>query len=141
MSVKVEASAEFNARDFEKKVKALVVQVKKKGEARLQYATLQMLTTLTFETPRDQGRASGNWLVGLGAERLEVTDVTTRDESIQRGTRDIQTHRIGQPIFLSNSVPYIGALNRGHSAQAPRLFVEISVRAVFDQLGRTPFTL
>lgn len=35
----------------------------------------------------------------------------------------------GHSIYISNSLPYISALNHGHSGQAPAGFVELAVQA------------
>lgn len=82
-------------------------------------AALIGLRTVILATPVDTGRARGNWNVGIN----EV-DPTARSEdpsgrnAIARGTQVIGSYVTGT-ITLSNGLPYIQALDQGHSAQAP----------------------
>lgn len=90
------------------------------------------LSTVIPATPVDTGRARGNWQVSVDSpitspiERLDRTGQAAIKDGIQRAN----TYRgNGQVIYITNNVPYIGALNDGSSSQAPANFVELAVIA------------
>ena len=78
------------------------------------------------------GTARGNWFVGINqpVRRIEPT------RRAQDGTRDAQAildiaKAVEYPtIIISNNLPYIIPLNRGHSSQAPAKFVELAIQKV-----------
>lgn len=101
-------------------------------------------------TPIDTGWASANWVPSVGepysdpsADQVKdptPAQVTARARVADAGTNDILSWRNQDgPIFSSNNVPYIGALNRGHSGQSPRGFVqtaiEKAVRMTYSRAG------
>lgn len=92
---------------------------------------LDMSTSLIQKTPVDTGRARGNWMLGIGAPVEQATANEDKDGGATTGTilsgladYDYQS---GKPIFITNSVPYITALENGHSKQAPNGMVKITV--------------
>jgi hypothetical protein len=72
----------------------------------VQDKTGRVLAKLKSRTPIDTGYARSRWVRG---------NPILRDQIIK-----IKSNR----VTISNDAPYIGALNRGHSQQAPRYFVE-----------------
>jgi hypothetical protein len=101
-------------------------------------------------TPIDTGWASANWVPSVGepfddARAGAVKDptpaqVASRAAEAQQGTNDLLSWRnTDGPIFSTNNVPYIGALNNGHSAQSPRGFVqaaiEKAIRMTYSRVG------
>tara|TARA_R110000744_G_scaffold66907_6_gene136694 strand:- start:320 stop:682 length:363 start_codon:yes stop_codon:yes gene_type:complete len=76
---------------------------------------------ITQKTPVDTGRAKANWNIGLGA-----IDYTIRKENKfiavppRKGTGK-------KPIFITNSLPYINALENGSSTQAPNGMVNLTM--------------
>lgn len=101
-------------------------------------------------TPIDTGWASANWLPSIGepanvdgepANRSEgptLAEVASRQRQADQGLNDLLSWRLGDgPIFSTNSVPYIGALNAGHSPQSPRGFVQTAIeKAVRETYSR-----
>lgn len=91
-------------------------------------------------TPVDLGWARANWVPSVGAPFVGQSDI--RDPSPQQIAARMQVAEQGLnnllawtpaagPIFSTNNVPYIGALNNGHSPQSPRGFVQFAIeRAV-----------
>lgn len=84
-----------------------------------------MLEKAVRTTPVDTGQARGNWQVNVSSEVPEVpflkghTD-EVGDATIAAGKATISSKRQpGQSIFISNSAPYIDALDHGWSQQAP----------------------
>ena len=101
---------------------------------------LSVDATVVSATPVDTGRARSNWQVEIGkpakgelpafvpgAEGSTVGPNTQM--ALALGAATIATYKTGETIHLTNNLPYIGALNNGHSAQAPAGFVQ---RAVLD---------
>lgn len=77
------------------------------------------------------GRARANWQVGLGGPvggTLATID-PQGSKTIAGGAARMQASQRGQPIHLTNNLPYITPLNEGHSSQAPAGFVQAAVAA------------
>lgn len=75
------------------------------------------------------GRARANWIPTLN---VPATAESGRKDKQGAATIGLlapvaQKYRIGDTIFLSNSVPYIVRLNEGHSTQAPSGYVEMAI--------------
>lgn len=98
--------------------------------------TLGMLRDVAIETPVDKGRARGNWQVGR--DRVPTAEVDDVDKSaraagvVSREASEVARIKPFSISFVANNVPYIGALNDGHSKQAPAGFVD----AVFERYKR-----
>jgi hypothetical protein len=91
--------------------------------------------SLISTTPVDTSRALSNWLATIGAQanysilaHSPGSGGSTRGASMSAALADamntIAGAKPGQPIFLTNNLRYIRALNDGHSKQAPAGFVE-----------------
>ncbi len=93
-------------------------------------------------TPVDTGWARANWLPSVGQPKELPSDVrdptpaqvVARAKVSTDGLNDVLAWKLEDgPIFATNSVPYIGALNAGHSKQSPRGFVQFALeKAVKD---------
>lgn len=93
-------------------------------------------------TPVDTGWARANWLPSVGQPKEMESDVrdptpaqvAARGQVSAQGLNDVLAWKLTDgPIFATNSVPYIGALNAGHSKQSPRGFVQFALeQAVKD---------
>jgi hypothetical protein len=100
-------------------------------------------------TPVDVGTARSNWIVRLGnsfdfiynafsphASRWHKPYANpgsdrSETENIEAARRQadavLRGNTKGEPIYITNNLPYIAALNAGHSKQAPAGFVQSSV--------------
>lgn len=101
-------------------------------------------------TPIDTGWASANWVPSVGepailpgepADRKEGPtpgEVAARAQIAEGGVNEVLSWRLQDgPIFSTNNVPYIGALNAGHSPQSPRGFVQTAIeKAVRETYSR-----
>jgi hypothetical protein len=108
--------------------------------------SLNMVANLQEEpplgTPVDTGWARANWLPSVGqpkemdakAEEPTPAQVAARAKVAQDGLNEVLAWKLEDgPIFATNNVPYIGALNAGHSKQSPRGFVQFALeKAVKD---------
>ena len=74
------------------------------------------------------GHARANWSHSVGAQvRQEFNDIDrTGSVSNNRIAASVPAQAAGKVHFIQNSVPYIEALEDGHSRQAPNGFVELT---------------
>ena len=95
-------------------------------------------------TPVDTGWARANWIPQIGAPREKPAGTRTQAEagslpgdSAQGVATVVGSYRLSKgPIYITNNVPYILALDAGHSKQAPRGFVRRAIiKAVRRDLG------
>jgi len=102
---------------------------------------LQLLRAIVMRTPVDTGRARANWQVTINTDSIEsASDSTDKSggSTISKGSsvlgvlRNMSINQI-QSIFISNNVEYIVDLENGHSGQAPRGMVYLSVRQIAEQ--------
>ncbi|MFL6864115.1 MAG: hypothetical protein ACJ8DZ_14060 [Allosphingosinicella sp.] len=93
-------------------------------------------------TPVDTGWARANWLPSIGApaavdsSKRDPTplDISARVQLADQGRNDVLSWRLTDgAIFTTNSVPYIEALNDGHSPQSPRGWVQTAIEKGIKQ--------
>jgi hypothetical protein len=101
-------------RTIEQVVKALVLEIDRE---------------LRRSTPIDTGHAKANWVPSLGEPFTgEASRSGSGSQEHAAGVAQVLRFKLGDGwLYVSNNVPYIHALNYGHSKQAPRLFVEAAV--------------
>lgn len=105
---------------------------------------LDVQANLQEDTPRDTGWARANWVMSLGSPAedpgvagikdptpAQVSAAATRQRTSEGDVLAYSDITQGA-IFTTNNVPYIGALNAGHSPQATAGFVQ---RAVADAIN------
>lgn len=107
------------------KGKVLVVQKK---------ISMEFHRSVVNMTPVDTGRARGNWFVTLVAPRTDY-DWNAKDPTgggtISAGAQTINALQDYGAIYLTNNLPYIVPLEKGHSKQAPAGMVRLS----FDRVA------
>lgn len=76
------------------------------------------------------GRARANWLPSLETPTDEVVEKPDPSgaSSLARMSQVTSQFRLGQKIFISNSLPYIQRLDEGWSSQSPAGFVSSSIQ-------------
>lgn len=75
-------------------------------------------------TPVDTGHARANWVPSVGRPFEQEVDGTS-GAAASSGIAEVLAFKLGDGwLYVSNNVPYIQQLNRGHSKKAPALFVE-----------------
>lgn len=116
----------------------LADDIPKKANDRTKQCAIAVLDDLTWNTPVDVSTALSNWQVGIGSPVSGEVPAhipgfmgSTRGASvranIELGRRRIEARQPGQPIYLSNLLPYIRPLNDGHSSQQAAGFVQRAV--------------
>lgn len=92
---------------------------------------LEAVTKIVMRTPVDKGRARGNWFVQIGGSGTDVTEAfdPSGSATIQRANGALSAYRAydGFPVIsIYNNLPYINALEHGHSNQAPEGMVSVT---------------
>jgi hypothetical protein len=97
-----------------------------------------------MDTPVDKGRARGGWMASTGepaipsgtSEGFEGEMAQTFDldpsggktvEAMKNMVMNDWKPLTGEKAIIANNVPYIDALNKGHSKQSPKHFVQLNV--------------
>lgn len=126
--------------DFARRMSRLSVQVEGNVEQAVKDCAKAVARTAINATPVDTGRARSNWTAELdhAFSRLFPAHVpgekgstgeANAEAAINQANEAIEWFDINanRSVHISNSLPYIGALNDGHSRQAPAGFVEEAV--------------
>ena len=82
---------------------------------------LSMYTSVIKRSPIDKGTFRGNWRINAGY----IDDIV--DDSTQPEMNPNLSAKVGESIYISNSLPYAVALEEGHSKQAPLGIVAVTV--------------
>lgn len=105
------------------KPSGFALKVAKAADERIKRMAGDILVGVVTETPVDTGQARSNWNLAIGETDYSTT--SGNSDSIGRGLGKLSVSEIlGQPVIISNSLPYIVRLNEGWSQQAPAKFVE-----------------
>jgi hypothetical protein len=109
---------------FELDLTRFVLTVQQEIPIIMRKILLQAYKEITMLTPVRTGRARANWFPQEGTIIRRTTEDTVTDPGrafgvMVSGERD---------LYISNSLPYIQALENGHSKQAPRGMVMITMR-------------
>ena len=118
-----------------KNVNKVITSLSEFTQELVQRVALRITANLQEDTPVDTGWARSNWVPSIGDPYRGLAgnkegDVTLLDPSVsEMGKARVATsYKLADgAIFISNNVPYILALNEGHSTQAPRAFVQADI--------------
>jgi hypothetical protein len=126
--------------DFAKRLDRIAVLVEGNVERAVKDCAGAVARSVISNTPVDTGRARSNWtaqmdeafaglfpakvpgIAGSTAEASAVAAIESAEQVIE--TFDIEKNG---SIHVTNNLPYIGALNDGHSEQAPADFVRLAL--------------
>lgn len=121
----------------------------------MKLAAHRILRRVVRSTPVDTGRARSNWQVGIGDEVTDdlepyleyqkgtgsFAETENANAAIAAGDERLRDYKKGD-IFIANDVrnpkdgnPYIDALDRGSSSQAPANFVNLSIIAGIEEIN------
>lgn len=97
----------------------------------IQEVGVNLLSVLSVKTPVDEGTAVYSWLVSIGtpdnSERTSTSKESARGQMVTIEAPKLSGAIPGIDVFVQNNQPYIGRLNDGYSAKAPKFFVEESI--------------
>ncbi len=101
----------------------------------LKKVAIQVDQAVVLATPRDTGRAASNWLPSLN---IPITSAREGAGGVGSALGEaigvISEAKLGDAIYFTNNLPYIGVLNDGSSTQAPAGFVEKAALAAQSSL-------
>jgi len=115
--------------DFSKKMVSNLEKATKK-------VVVQLVADLTFKTPVDTGRARSNWIVTAGTPTDDVQTIEDKSGTPSRESADALKPKLGEVVYISNNLPYIGYLENGTPTSAPYAMVRRSIESTARKLGR-----
>lgn len=96
-------------------------------------------------TPVDTGWARANWIPSIGSpvRAPAGTRAAVSTGAQTQGIAEVASRYTSAagPIYIQNNVPYIQALNFGHSKQAPTGFVQLAIGRALARVAKTPLTV
>lgn len=103
--------------------------------------SLELFIPMVMKTPVDTGRARGNWKCEIDQVDLVETGEIDRGggKTIERISTVLDGAKAGTIIYLTNTLPYIVALEQGSSRQAPAGMLATTLRefpGVVERAGR-----
>lgn len=106
-------------------------------------AGLEILRRVIRRNPVDTGHSRGNWNVKVGGPDTRVVDGRTESVALAAGSATIQAFKMsdGQPLHVTNAVPYIIPLEEGWSKQAPQGMARLTVAEMKPVVERIAETL
>lgn len=115
-------SAQLDA--FAEKIKVAPEKVQKK-------VAIDLWSSITRRTPVDTGRARANWFLSVGAptQRLDPYPGAKTGEVPEPPLPDVTNVDGYKSVFIINNLPYIEALEHGHSKQAPNGMVRLAIQS------------
>lgn len=120
---------------FAKRMEILAEGVKHNTLNAVKRAAIAADQAVVLQTPVDTGRARANWVVNVGSAATGEVDSTDANAALEQGRSAIGDYKLEQGgIFISNSLPYIGLLENGSSAQAPKGMTAAALLAARKQL-------
>lgn len=98
-------------------------KVKKNAEIIFRKVSFDTYGDIIRMTPVDTGRAKGNWLLQINNMPNYTTEELDKTGSIGISEAASVTNRlrIGNSLFIINNLPYIKALEDGHSPQGANM--------------------
>lgn len=97
---------------------------------------LDLMNRIVLKTPVDTGRARGNWQLTQRSPAEDMVPETSAKVSssetppsaiLMEAEQTASGSQLGDDIWISNNLPYIEALEEGHSQQAPHGMVALSL--------------
>jgi hypothetical protein len=135
---------------FQGDVQSFVTKVQHRGDLVIRKVALDLFRSVVLKTPVDTGRARGNWMVGVN--RIPTEEGPGIDTApMPRIISDVSMAKFGDNVALSNTLPYIGALEYGgfpdppmkgsktaggYSKQAPEGMVRVSIKEYQPTLNK-----
>lgn len=136
--------AATNQTEFSNKIAEFAQKLRIKAGTLQKKITFDMHADIMKRTPVDTGRARANWFVSVGLPSKDVAEFpgVPTNYAMKKGKRvKVRNAEIPQPpapeleidgtrnTFIINNLPYIKALDEGHSKQAPNGMVKLAMKA------------
>lgn len=94
---------------------------------------IEIFSSVVKKTPVDTGRARGNWTVSKGSKETGETNRTDKKKyGSSSAYENTEKKKLGslngdESIYIQNNLPYIKALEYGHSKQAANGMVGVTL--------------
>jgi len=96
---------------------------------------LQIFDGVTAMTPVDTGRAKGNWNLSISHMDTSTDDnASSTSQGRPAKAPSLRTYSGLRDIYITNSLPYIFALEHGHSGKAPHGMLSVTVNEIRSSL-------
>ena len=112
---------------FTKSIEKWVKATKENADQAVRKIAFGLLSNFVVASPVDTGRFRGNWQVGLGSRPEGTYDVQEQEPVAREGVK-LKAAGVGMTIYIANNLPYALPLEYGHSQQAPRGIVRVTIR-------------
>jgi hypothetical protein len=109
---------------FADQIARFAVDTKEKADAAVRETVLEIGDRLISRSPIDTGRFKSNWNYGLTTPDRFTSDKT--DGRTLNNLEELPRGAGGFVHYITNSLPYGPALERGHSKQAPQGMVGLT---------------
>ena len=115
---------------FRRDFAALLNKAGDKAELVVRNAALELQSGMVAMAVVDTGRFKGNFQCGVGAVNTTTDSPPDKDggATIGRTQAVLEGWKVGQTIWLTNSLPYARRLEYGHSMQMPNGCVRLTVQ-------------
>jgi hypothetical protein len=130
----------------------IINKAKENGAAVARKVALELQAKVIEKSPVDTGMLRANWNVSLNLmDTAEYSSDMSGSTAIARGVGELFSFKVGDSIYITNNLPYVGKLefglygdgektSGGFSKQAPQGFVRITYKEVIndlDKIGRS----
>lgn len=114
---------------FSAQIAAFVEKANGNMDIVVRKVALEMFSRVVIKTPVDTGRARGSWQVAIGSVPSGMVNHLDKTGSgtIGRINSGVAPAKAGDVIYLVANLPYINALEYGHSKQAPNGMVRLTI--------------
>ena len=124
--------------EFEGDLDAFAKQVRMDYTKVLKLVAFDLFTRIVQKTPIDTGRARASWNIMIGTPDLNVAPdgqypemkKSSGIEKARQALAGLEAQTLTYAIYITNNLPYIVELEKGHSKQAPKGMVVLSIEEV-----------
>jgi HK97 gp10 family phage protein len=119
--------------EFNKRMGRIATGVSENADKLVKKVAMAIDQAVVMATPVDTGRARANWIASLDVASSSITQSTDKGGAqaiaAARATINGYDGDTNAEVHITNNLEYIGFLNDGTSAQAPRGFVRTAIKA------------
>lgn len=114
---------------FSLDISAFVQKAKARQDLVVRKIGLEVLSRIVYRSPVKTGRFRGAWMVSLNTPMTATPGTldAAGGATIERGNQAMMDVKVGDTIWLINSLPYANRIEHGWSQQAPAGVVGITV--------------
>lgn len=109
---------------FDKDISKFVNKTNKNMTNVFRRSALIVFSSVIKRTPVKTGLARSNWQIGIN---IQPTGIQSIGPAIGTSFDRIDMANAGDKLYMVNNLPYIQALEHGHSKQAPAGMVKVSI--------------